>query len=172
MEPEVRTPPSSQALSAPPAPGCHLHTPHRHVLNTSHICKGVGHMGDELPREGSSTQAHLPQPLEQKYENATGGFFQSAPLPRSESSPHPYYYSLRSQALRSYSVQFSAVTQSCPTLCDPMNHSTPGLPVHHHLPEFTQTHVQRVSDAIQPSHPLSSLSPPAPSPSQHQSLFQ
>ena len=62
--------------------------------------------------------------------------------------------------------------QSCPTLCDPMNHSTPGLPVHHQVPEFTQTHVHRVSDAIQPSHPLSSPSPPAPNPSQHQSLFQ
>ena len=70
-----------------------------------------------------------------------------------------------------YSVQFSSVTQLCPTLCDPMNHSTPGLPVHHQLPEFTQTHVQRVSDAIQPSHPLLSPSP-APNPSQHQSLFQ
>ena len=61
-------------------------------------------------------------------------------------------------------LQFSSVAQSCPTLCDPMNHSTPGLPVHHQLPEFTQTHVHRVSDAIQPSHPLSSPSPPAPIP--------
>ena len=52
-----------------------------------------------------------------------------------------------------HSVQFSSVAQSCPTLCDPMNHSTPGLPVHHQLPEFTQTHVHRVHDAIQPSHP-------------------
>ena len=68
--------------------------------------------------------------------------------------------------------QFSSVAQSCPTLCDPMNRSTPGLPVHHHLTEFTQTHVHRVSDAIQPSHPRSSPSPPAPNPSQHQSLFQ
>ena len=66
----------------------------------------------------------------------------------------------------------SSVTQSCPTLCDPMNRSTPGLPVHHHLPEFTQTHIHRISDAIQPSHPLSYPSPPAPNPSQHQSLFQ
>ena len=65
------------------------------------------------------------------------------------------------------SVQFSSVAQSCPTLCDPMNRSTPGLPVHHQLPEFTQTHVHRVGDAIQPSHPLSSPSPPAPNPSQH-----
>ena len=61
-------------------------------------------------------------------------------------------------------VQFSSVAQSCPTLCDPMNRSTPGLPVHHHLPEITQTHVHRVSDAIQPSHPQSSHSSPAPIP--------
>ena len=70
------------------------------------------------------------------------------------------------------SDQIRSVTQSCPTLCDPMNRSTPGLPVHHQLPEFTETHVHRVSDAIQPSHPLSSPSPPAPNPSQHQSPFQ
>ena len=70
------------------------------------------------------------------------------------------------------SVQFSSVTQSCPTLCDPMNRSMPGLPVHHQLPEFTQTHVYQVGDAIQPSHPLLSPSPPAPNPSQHQSLSQ
>ena len=66
-----------------------------------------------------------------------------------------------------YSVQFSSVAQSCPTLCDPMNHSMPGFLVHHQLPEFTQTHVHGVSDAIQPSHPLSSPSPPAPNPSQN-----
>ena len=82
------------------------------------------------------------------------------------SLPHglPWFWDL--------SVQFSSVAQSCLTLCDPMNHSTPGLPVHHQLPEFTQTHVHRVSDAIQPSHPLSSPSPLAPNPSQHQSLFR
>ena len=68
--------------------------------------------------------------------------------------------------------QFSSVAQSCPTLCDPVNHSTPGLPVHHQLPEFTQTHIHWVGDAIQPSHPLSSPFPPAPNPSQHQGLFQ
>ena len=68
--------------------------------------------------------------------------------------------------------QIRSVAQLCPTLCVPMNCSTPGLPVHHQLPEFTQTHVHWVSDAIQPSHPLSSASPPAPNPSQHQSLFQ
>ena len=71
-----------------------------------------------------------------------------------------------------YSYQIRSVTQSCPIFCDPMIHSTPGLPVHHQLPEFTQTHDHRVSGAIQPSHPLSSPSPPAPNPSQHQSLFQ
>ena len=70
------------------------------------------------------------------------------------------------------SVQFISVAQSCPTLCDPIDCSTPGLPVHHQLLEFTQTHVHWVRDAIQPSHPLSSPSPPAPNPSQHQSLFQ
>ena len=71
-----------------------------------------------------------------------------------------------------FPIQFSSVAQLCPTLCDPMNCSTLGLPVHHHLPEFTQTHVHRVRDAIQPSHPLSSPSPPALNPSQHQSPFQ
>ena len=69
-------------------------------------------------------------------------------------------------------AQIRSVAQSCPTLCDPMNRSTPGLPVHHQLLEFTQTHVHQVSDAIQPSHPLSCPSPLAPNPSQHQSLFQ
>ena len=73
---------------------------------------------------------------------------------------------------KAQSVQFSSVAQSCPTLCDPMIRSTPGLPVHHHLLEFTRTHVHWVCDAIQPSHPWSSPSPPAPNPSQHQSLFQ
>ena len=70
------------------------------------------------------------------------------------------------------SVQFSSVTQSCASLCNPMNCSTPGLPVHHQPPDFTQIHVHQVGDAIQPSHPLSSPSPLAPNPSQHQSLFQ
>ncbi|XDA88036.1 hypothetical protein R6Z07F_017702 [Ovis aries] len=73
---------------------------------------------------------------------------------------------------QSYHQPVSSVAQKCPTLCDPMNCSTPGLPVHHQLPEFTQTHVHRVSDAIQPFHPLSSPSPPAPNPSQPQSLLQ
>ncbi|CAI9153443.1 unnamed protein product [Rangifer tarandus platyrhynchus] len=70
------------------------------------------------------------------------------------------------------SVQFSSVAQSCLTLCDPLNRSTPGLPVHHQLPETTQTHVHRVDDAIQPSHPLLSPFPPALDLSQHQGLFK
>ena len=81
-----------------------------------------------------------------------------------------HHLALSSTAI--YTFQFSSVAQSCPTLCDPTNHSTPGLPVHHQLPEFTQTHVHQVGDAIQPSHPLSSPFPTAPNPSQHQSLFQ
>ena len=70
-----------------------------------------------------------------------------------------------------FSVQFSSVAQSCPTLCDPMDCSTPGFPVHHQFPELAQTHVHRVGDAILPSHPLSSPSPPAFSHSQHPGLF-
>ena len=80
--------------------------------------------------------------------------------------------SQKSPTWLSDSIQFSSVAQSCPTLCDPMNRSTPGLPVHHQLPEFTQTHVHWVGDAIQPSHPLSSPSPLTFNLSQHQGLFQ
>ena len=82
-------------------------------------------------------------------------------------------FSIHFTALRAhdpFSVQFTSVAQLCPTLYNPMNCSTPGLPVHHQLPEFTQTHDHRVGDAIQPSHPLSSPSSPAPNPSQHHSL--
>ena len=82
------------------------------------------------------------------------------------------YSGLDNSMGRGASVQFSSVTQLCLILCDPMNCSTPGLPAHHQLPEFTQTHVHQVSDAIQPSHSLSSPSPPAFNISQHQGLFQ
>jgi len=78
----------------------------------------------------------------------------------------------KKQNLLKSNTQFSSVTKSCPTLCDPMNRSTPGFPVHHQLPESTQTHVHWVGDAIQPSHPLSSPSPPALNLSQHHCLFQ
>ena len=71
-----------------------------------------------------------------------------------------------------FSFQFSSVAQLCPTLCNPMNHSAPGLPIHQQLPESTQTHVHWVGDAIQPSHPLSSPSPPALNLSHHQGLFK
>ena len=81
--------------------------------------------------------------------------------------PKGTYHELLTQ-----STQFSSVAQLCPTLCDPINRSMPGLLVYHQLLEFTQTHVHQVSDAIQPSHPLSSPSLPAPNPSQHQGLFQ
>ena len=73
---------------------------------------------------------------------------------------------------QSESVISSIQSLSRVQLCNPMNRSTPGLPVHHQLPEFTQTHVHRVGDAIQPCHPLLSPSPPAPNPSQHQGVFQ
>ena len=89
--------------------------------------------------------------------------------------PSPCSRSLESSDLLSVplsSIQFSSVAQSCPTLCNPMNRSTPGLPVHHQLPESTQTHVYWVGDAIQPSHPLSSPSPSAFNLSQHQGLFK
>ena len=81
-------------------------------------------------------------------------------------------YGCESWIIKKASVQFSSVVQSCPTLCDSMDHNMSGLPDHHQLPEFTQTHVHRVSDAIQPSHPLSSPSPPALNLSQHPGLFQ
>ena len=83
-----------------------------------------------------------------------------------------YYLLLRDTNESFSSVQFSSVAQSCPTLCNPMNCSMPGLSVQHQLPESTQTHVHWVGDAIQPSHPLSSPSPPALNPSQHKGLFQ
>ena len=81
-------------------------------------------------------------------------------------------FTLSTRFLNTALPQFSSVTQSCPTFCDPLNCSTPGLPVHHQLPEFTQTHVHRVDNAIQPSHLLSSPFLPAPNPSQHQGPFQ
>ena len=91
----------------------------------------------------------------------------------SSSLCQPVFQELSMKDFTSYSwdltsVQFSSVIQLCLTFCNPMNHSMPGLPVHHQLPEFTQTHIHQASDAIQPSHPMSSPSPPAPNPSQHQ----
>ena len=100
-------------------------------------------------------------------------FFQVIPpSPSPIESKRLFYTSVSLLLSHRVIVQFSSVAQSCPTLCDPMNHSMPGLPVHHQILEFTQTHIHRVGDAIQPSHPLSSPSLPAPNPSQHQGLFQ
>ena len=85
---------------------------------------------------------------------------------------HTKFYENRNLSVLFMLYQFSSVAQLCPTLCDPMNRSTPGLPVHHQLPEFTQSHVHQVGDAIQPSHPMSSPSPPAFNLFQHQGPFQ
>ena len=90
----------------------------------------------------------------------------------SKSASHTHTHTHTHTHIYMYIYQFSSVAQSCPTLCDPMNHSMPGLPVHHQLPESTQTHVHWVGDAIQPSLPLLSPSPPALNLSQHQGLFQ
>ena len=90
----------------------------------------------------------------------------------SPSSEYSGLISFRIDRFDLLDVQFSSVTQSCLTLCNPMNHSTPGLPIHHQLPESIQTHVHWVGDAIQPSHPLPSPSPPALNLSQHQGLFK
>ena len=113
-----------------------------------------------------------------KNTGVSGHFLLQRIFPTQGPNSHPLHWQTDSLPLSHLgspyltSVQFSSVAQSCPTLCNPMNRSTPGLPVHHQLPEFTQTHIHRVSDAIQPSQPLSSPSPPAPNPSQQQSLFQ
>ena len=97
-------------------------------------------------------------------------------VPRSPRTPAWFPWLLALETKHFYNMElthkFSAVAQSCPTLWDPTDCSTPGLPVHHQLSEFTQTHVHRVSDAIQPSHPLSSPSPPTFNLSQHQDLFK
>ena len=112
--------------------------------------------------------------LESKGKYILEAWGQANPKDRREEKPLAYFWLLFlcPCPYTPTQSQFSSVAQSCPTLCDPMSCSTPGLPVHHQLPEFTQTHVHRVGDAIQPSHPLLSPSPPALNRSQHQSLFQ
>ena len=118
----------------------------------------VWHVGPELPDQGSN-----PCPPQWKCTVLTIG-------PPGNSQSVLIIIFFNQQQISIYQIR--SVAQSCPTLCNPMNRSTPSLPVHHQLPDFTETHVHWVSDAIQPSHPLSSPSPPAPNPSQHQSLFQ
>ena len=137
-----------------------------------HITSGNLRKRKKIGREWKTTQVEsMWQALTQNNWNVnskcnltSSGLTQSSACPQAvQRMPASSYIS---------SVHFSSVTQSCPTLCNPMNRSTPGLPVHHQLLEFTQTHVHWVSNAIQPSHPLSSPSPPAHNPSHHKSLFQ
>ena len=133
----------------------------------------------------SASASVLPMNIQSWFPLGLTGWISLQSKDSQESSPAPQFKRINSSALSFlYSStltsiydywknhQIRSVAQSCPTLCDPMNRSTPGLPVHHQLPEFAQTYVHRVSDAIQPSYPLSSPSPLAPNPSQHQSLFQ
>ena len=110
----------------------------------------------------SRQDCHLTQPCPSEEKQTNKNSAQISPYKKLTQTTGPTFSS----------VQFSSITQSRPALCDPMNRNTPGLPVHHHLPEFTQTHVHWVSDAIQPSHPLSSPSPPALNLSQLQGIFQ
>ena len=117
-----------------------------------------------------SSPEDLPKPwVEPVSPEQAGGFFTTEP-PGKPYRTHIKYNNICLKHVQF--IQFSSVTQLCPTLCDPMNCTTPGFRVHHQLPEFTQTHVHCVSDAIQPSHPLSSPSSPSFNLSQHQGLFQ
>ena len=137
-------------------------------------------MLQKLNELGHEVLPHLPcspdlSPTKCHFFKHLDSFLQGKHFHNQQEAENAFQESVKSQSMDFYaisSVQFSSVTQSCPTLCHPMNRSTPGLLVHQQLAEFTQTHAYRVRDAIQPSHPLSSPSPPAPNPSQHQSLFQ
>ena len=123
-------------------------------------CDGPGSGSSGVSTELRSTGLEAtPQAEKRAWHRLSLGASEGTALLRGLAAPHTAF-------------QFSSVSQSCLTLCDPMNRSTPGLPVQYQLPEFTQTHAHRVSDAIQPSHPLLSPSPLAPNPSQHQGLFQ
>jgi len=160
--------------------GCHFLLQFRKVKSESEVAQSCLTLNDPM-------DCSLPAPLSMGFSRQE--YWSGVPLP----SPIPaiqrcnsflgfqLYHSLLVESecriIKSFlqthkSDQIRSVAQSCLTLFDPMNHSTSGFPVHHQLPEFTQTHIHRVSDAIQPSHPLSSPSPLAPNPSQHQSLFQ
>ena len=107
---------------------------------------------------------------------SVGGFFKTEPPGKPINCLERHWgkknYGKMGMAILVEKAQFSSVTQSCPNLCNPMDCSSPGFPVHHQLPEIAQTHVHRVSDIIQPSHPLWPPSPPAFSLPQHQGLFQ
>ena len=114
----------------------------------------------------------FPLPLEKEMASHSSIFAWRTPWTEEPGGLHSPWGHKRLRSWYRWGSLVSSVTQSYPTLCDPMNRSMPGLPVHHQLPQFTQTHVHQVSDAIQPSHPLSSPSPPAFHLSKHQGLFQ
>ena len=130
-------------------------------LISSHLCTGLQRNVCVFSYMSISFKSHSRWQEHKKTSKNTQAHLKTLPVLNPLTSHRPSISSL----------QFSSVARSCPTICDPVSCSTPGLPVHHQLPEFTQTHVHRVRDAIQPSHPLSSPSP-ALNPSQHQSLFQ
>ena len=156
------------------------------------LCLGNGPLTPKtIPNSGSASQAspsmagtgatdvplkscflHGPAPLGQLHRSLPGLCEGPSLLPTSVPMSPPCQHLYSSHLDQFSSVQFSSVAQSRPTLCDPRDRSTPGLPVHHQLPELAQTHAHRVGDVIQPSHPLSSPSPPALNLSQHQSLPQ
>ena len=128
--------------------------------------------GSSQPRDWTQVSCIVGEFFTSWATRETWKYWSRQPIRSPADLPHPGTEPGSSALQSKYCLQFSSVAQLCPTLCDPMNCSTPGLPVHHQLPEFTQTHIHWVGDAIQPPHPLSSPSPPAPNPSQHQRLFQ
>ena len=126
---------------------------------------------------GGTPRTSLIMPNQRYHQLSASGAVSEVSGPSPSSSLYPCSlgygsFILRFQLWVTQYLQFRAVTQSCPTLCDPMDCRTPGLPVHHKLPELAQTHVHQVGDAIQPSHPLLSSFPPAFNLSQHQGLLQ
>ena len=146
------------------------------------LCDPMNHSTPDLPvhhqlPESTQTHVHGQRRSLRKMVGGVKSCLELNPIPsrdahRAQTKPCVNQETLQTEPKLSLGVQFSSLAQSCPTLCNPMNCSTPGLPVHHQLPEFTQTHVHRVSDAIQPFYSLLSPSPSAPNLSQHQSLFQ
>ena len=146
---------SSVAPTPPPPP---LHALPHHSEKVGRVGIYLSTLKQRACREERQEDTMLVDPL------SSGCFQPCAWTPHMTGCPHPWNTPLGE------GQSVSSVAQSCPILCDPM--SSPGLPVHHQLPELAQTHVHHISDAIQPSHPLSSPSPPAFNPSQHQGLFQ
>ena len=145
----------------------HTHT-HTQTYIYTHICIHIYKISNSREKWQRTIQRNFPFSFCTLYNWAFFPFLDYITCyPKNETL---YYILIK--PFSSLLFQFSSVAQSCPTLCDPMNRSMPGLPVHHQFPEFTQTHVHWVGDAIQPSHPLLPPFPPALSPSQHQGLFK